>query len=161
MANMTNVEFIRTGVENWWKQVKETRKDLFRLEAWNSLDDIKTSSAKLRELVERTVILADLVVKKAPGAVGEITGADKREAVISSITDRINAAVNIPFLPESVEARLIRIPVGMAVDMVCDRLNDIVGHDWKLDKVEQAIRSGKDFLDIPEYPWARAQDRKA
>lgn len=145
---MNNIELIKQGIDNLWNQAKDTFHDLASWDAWNSLDDIKASSGRLRDLATRVVILCDLVVARSKGVVAEITSKEKRDAVVGWL----NAKVDIPFAPEWLEKILIR----GAVDLAVATLNERIGHDWKLDEVEAAIRSGKDFLNVPElYPWEK------
>lgn len=145
---MNNIELIKQGIDNLWNQAKGTWGDLAKWDAWNSLDDIKASSGKIRDLATRIVILCDLVVSRSKDVVVEVTSKDKRDAVV----DWLNAKIDIPFAPEWLEKIIIR----GAVDLAVAGLNDRIGHNWKLDEVEAAIRNGKDFLNIPElYPWEK------
>ncbi len=53
-----------------------------------------------------------------------IASADKKKLAVAVI----NALVDIPFLPESVEGMLI----GWAIDAVISAFNKLLGHNWLL-----------------------------
>ena len=51
------------------------------------------------------------------------SGAEKRAAVVG----KLNELINLPWVPEWVEGKII----GWLVDLWCEKLNWLFGHDWK------------------------------
>jgi len=96
--------------------------------------------AKAKELIAKLGAVADEIksVKSLSGALAvvpdvvklvesvgqeeDIKGADKKQLAVAVL----NALIDIPFLPESVEGMLI----GWAIDAVVAALNKLVGPDW-------------------------------
>ena len=56
-----------------------------------------------------------------------MSGANKKDYVVKAL----NAVIDIPFIPEAIEAKII----GLIVDIVVDVVNKYWGHKW-LDTIE-------------------------
>ncbi|MFA5161856.1 MAG: hypothetical protein WC421_06385 [Elusimicrobiales bacterium] len=82
-------------------------------------DKIKTVKS-LKDAAEAVPDVVKLV--EGVGQDEDIKGSDKKALAVAIL----NALIDIPFLPESVEGMLI----GWAIDAVIAALNKLVGKDW-------------------------------
>lgn len=85
-------------------------------------------AAMIIYIVVRSVVLA---IEDLAQELGGIPGEQKRQAAI----EFINKHVNIPVLPEWVEAMII----GEIVDFVVAEFNELYGHRWARDLIKQAL----------------------
>lgn len=65
---------------------------------------------------------AILAVEKVAPAVGGLTGEEKKKLAV----DLINKAVDIPYLPEWVEGKILNI----VIDLIIATINKWLGHAW-------------------------------
>jgi len=99
-------------------------------ELLEKLDGLKDKVKAVKTLKDAAAVIPDVIcVVEATGTDEDLKGADKKELAVAIL----NALVDIPFLPESVEAMLI----GWAIDAVIAALNKLVGKDW-LEKLQLA-----------------------
>lgn len=109
MGPEENVKALFVGIRN---QVDNVKKAI----------DSKNLSAILsasRELVRHAVLIMEDIAKAMEAAGEKMTGADKHavvaNAVKSVVTERINKAIDIPFLSEDREAILINGVIDMLI----------------------------------------------
>ncbi|MFA5162081.1 MAG: hypothetical protein WC421_07530 [Elusimicrobiales bacterium] len=92
-------------------------------ELLDGLGELKGKIKAVKSLKDAAEAIPDVV--KLVEAVGQdegLKGADKKALAVAVL----NALIDIPFLPESIEGMLI----GWAIDAVVAALNKLVGKDW-------------------------------
>ncbi len=98
----------------------------------NKLADEIINSGKVVIDAAKGIHGVDGAVKIIPGVIAEVelaaqktqgmTSAEKKELAVTII----NRLIDIPLIPESVEAMLL----GYAIDAIVSALNKLVGKDW-------------------------------
>ncbi len=150
---MTNVERIREALKTLVFDAKYLKSQMDELSEWNSLGKMKANFSKLTDFVGRVVIFAELAASKIKGEVVSLQSKDKRDAVVSYLDDLIV----LPWFLEPLDGPVI----AALVDFVVGKLNDRLGHDWGLVKIEALAGSGRDVLDIAgPLPWEEGRKGK-
>ena len=90
-------------------------------ELLGKLDEVKGKIAGVGSLKTAFDVVPD-VVSLVEAEAADLAGADKKQLAVAVL----NKLIDIPFIPESVEAVII----GWAIDAAVAALNKLVGKDW-------------------------------
>ena len=92
-------------------------------ELLNKLGEVKDKIKTVKSLKDAAEAVPDVIkLVEGVGQDEDLKGSDKKALAVSVL----NALIDIPFLPESVEGMLI----GWAIDAVVSALNKLVGKNW-------------------------------
>ena len=92
-------------------------------ELLDKLDEVKDKIKTVKSLKDAAEAVPDVVkLVEGVGQDEDFKGSDKKALAVAVL----NALIDIPFLPESMEGMLI----GWAIDAVVSALNKLVGNDW-------------------------------
>ena len=145
---MSNVDKIRTSLETLVADARYLKSQMDEISEWNSLGKIKANVSKLRDLVGRIVIFAELATSQIRSGLTDLTSEDKRTAVVGYL----DSLLVLPWFLEPFDGPLL----GALVEYVVRKLNGALGHDWGLAKVEALVARGRDVLDIAgPLPWEK------
>ena len=150
---MTATEQIKTALKTLVADARYLKSQMDEFSEWNSLGKMKANFSRLTDFVGRVVIFAELAASKIKGEVASLQSKDKRDAVVSYLDDLIV----LPWFLEPLDGPVI----SALVDFVVGKLNDRLGHDWGLAKIEALADSGGDVLDIAgSLPWEKKGERE-
>lgn len=126
---------------------KTVKTGIDEFKEWNSIPKLITNFKTLYEFVTRCVLYMEVVAKELVALEADIKGQDKQDALIAAL----DSLIQLPAYLEFADNLILKALINCAVD----KLNGILGHDWKTAHVLTVVRKGKDVL---AYVEARMKD---
>ncbi|MCF4150237.1 hypothetical protein L2W58_00240 [Dethiosulfovibrio sp. F2B] len=141
-----NVEKIKEALSTLVADAKYLKERMNELSEWNSLKKVRENLSNVVDFVGRIVVFAELATSQVKDEISGLQSKDKRDAVV----EYLDGLIVLPWFLEPFDGPIIR---GL-VDYAVDKLNERLGHDWGLDRIEELATHGRDILDIAgPLPW--------
>lgn len=135
---MSNALILKERALTIINESKTVLEQLNKFEDWNSLIDIISNIKTLTKFSYNLVSIIEISVDDMANELTDLQSEDKLDAAVFILDD----ALKLGWAAEIVDGMIIKIIIKYAVDT----LNNLLGNDWNIDRIKQALKDGKDFI---------------